>query len=115
MTDILLTEKDLAARCQLTTRTVRKWREEGKGPAHITLGINSVRYRLVDVLAYEERGASGGAIPADARRGMLRAAEMLDIIDGWRIAAPAREQIGKVRGELRDLLARPNTQPKEVA
>lgn len=115
MTDILLTEKDLAARFQLTTRTIRKWKTEGTGPASIELGDRSLRYRLADVLAYEDRRSTGGAIPADARRGLLRAVEMLDIIDGWKVAAPAREQIGKVRGELRALLARPATQAKEVA
>lgn len=114
-TDILLTEKDLAARFQLTTRTIRSWKAQGTGPASIELGDRSLRYRLADVLAYEDRRSTGGAIPADACRGLLRAAEMLDIIERWKVAAPAREQIGKVREELRALLARPNTQPKKEA
>lgn len=113
--DILLTEQDVAARYQLTTRTIRNWKDKGIGPASIRLGDNTLRYRLADVLAYEERGSTGGVIPADARRAMQRTAEMLEIVEGWKVAAPARDQIAKVHSELRQLLARPADKPKEPA
>lgn len=52
--DVRLNESDLADRMQVTVKTVQKWRREGKGPAYLKLASGSVRYRLEDVLAYEE-------------------------------------------------------------
>lgn len=49
-----LTEKELAQRWNLTTRTLQGWRKHGIGPAFIDIGKNTIRYRLDDVLAYEE-------------------------------------------------------------
>lgn len=107
MSDILLTEKDLAARFQVTTRTLKYWRAAGRMPESIDLGGNTIRYRLADVLDYEERNTTGGAIPCDARRAMLRAADVLNIITTWSIDAGARDKIGAVRDELKALAARP--------
>lgn len=54
MTEKLLSEKELATRWGITQRTLQNWRAKGYGPKSITLSSNTVRYRLADVLAYEE-------------------------------------------------------------
>lgn len=53
-TDKLMNEKDLATRWGVTTKTLQLWRAEGIGPNFSVLGKNTVRYRIEDVLAYEE-------------------------------------------------------------
>jgi hypothetical protein len=53
--DIPLTEAELAKRWTLTTRTLAGWRAKGLGPAFIDIGRNTIRYRMCDVLAYEEK------------------------------------------------------------
>lgn len=50
-----LTEKDLAKRWGVTTRTLQNWRRDSKGPAFMDIGNNTIRYRMEDVEAYEER------------------------------------------------------------
>lgn len=107
MSDILLTEKDLAARFKVTTRTLKYWRAAGRMPESIDLGGNTIRYRLDDVRAYEARHTTGGAIPLDARRAMQRAADVLNIITTWAIDPGARDKIGAVRDELTELVSRP--------
>lgn len=47
-----LTEKQLAARLNLTQRILQKWRLEGAGPPYHKFG-KAVRYALADVEAYE--------------------------------------------------------------
>lgn len=49
-----LTETELAKRWDITTRTLQGWRAKGIGPRFTVLGKNTIRYRLEDVLAYEE-------------------------------------------------------------
>lgn len=50
-----LTEHDLAKRWKISTRTLQYWRRnEGKGPPFITIGHHTIRYRMEDVLAYEQ-------------------------------------------------------------
>ena len=49
-----LTQTDLEARWRLSGRTLERWRAEGYGPAWVVLG-GSIRYRLSDVAAFEER------------------------------------------------------------
>lgn len=53
----VLTPEQLASRWDLTTGTLRNWRSKGLGPAYIRVGWGRgrVRYRLVDVEAYERR------------------------------------------------------------
>ena len=53
MAEELLTQKQLARRWALSERTLERWRCTGEGPTYIKLG-GLVRYRLVDVLAYEQ-------------------------------------------------------------
>ena len=49
----LLRESALAERWNLSTRTLQRNRSEGLGPPFIRL-FGSIRYRLADVIAYEE-------------------------------------------------------------
>lgn len=49
-----LTQTDLETRWRLSGRTLERWRAEGYGPAWVVLG-GSIRYRLNDVAAFEER------------------------------------------------------------
>ena len=50
----LLTSEELAARWNLRQRTLESWRYRGRGPAFVRLGGRSVRYRLSDVLRFED-------------------------------------------------------------
>lgn len=51
--DRVLTQKELATRWNMTTRTLQNWFNEGKGPKRVSLG-NKIGYRLSDVAQYEE-------------------------------------------------------------
>lgn len=55
----LLTDAGLAKRWAVSTRTIKRWRAEGKTPASLPIGHNGgfgqgVRYRLDDVIAFED-------------------------------------------------------------
>lgn len=50
--DVCLTQKQLASRWQLSTRTLQRWREEKKGPIWIRIA-GRVRYRLRDIEDFE--------------------------------------------------------------
>jgi predicted site-specific integrase-resolvase len=51
----LLTEQDVAKRLGVSVRTVQNWRREGGiGPACVIIGKHTIRYRMEDVLSYEE-------------------------------------------------------------
>lgn len=49
----LLSEPDLAARWQVSRRTIQRWRCEGRVPAYLRLG-RRINYRLTDILAFEK-------------------------------------------------------------
>ena len=49
-----LRERELAARWRVSTRTLQRWRSDGTGPSFLLIG-GSVRYRMSDVLEFEER------------------------------------------------------------
>ena len=53
--DRLLTQKELAARWNITPRTLQLWYKAGKGPKRVNIGSGG--YRLSDVIAYEEEQA----------------------------------------------------------
>ena len=54
----LLDEKDLAEQLQVTTRTIRNYRQEGLIP-FIRIGKRTLRYDLADVVAFlKRRGGS---------------------------------------------------------
>ncbi len=49
----LLMKRDVSDRLHLSMRTRRNWRVRGEGPKFLKIG-RLVRYRLSDVLAWEE-------------------------------------------------------------
>jgi DNA-binding transcriptional regulator YiaG len=51
-----LSMQDLADRCGVPLQTVRVWRVKGTGPRGMAIG-KYVRYRLSDVMAWEESRA----------------------------------------------------------
>jgi predicted DNA-binding transcriptional regulator AlpA len=53
-----LTAAELAARQGVPVRTVYAWNYMGTGPAYLKHG-RSVRYRLADVIAWEESHLTG--------------------------------------------------------
>lgn len=50
-------QRDLSTRWRISVRTLEKWRTNRTGPRFIKVG-GRVRYRRVDVEAWEERRAS---------------------------------------------------------
>lgn len=50
----MLTPMELAERWKVPIRLLATWRYEGRGPRYIKIE-GSVRYRLDDVLAYEDK------------------------------------------------------------
>jgi hypothetical protein len=66
--EILLTEKQLAARHQLSVKTLRNARVTGSYIRFVRLG-RTVRYRLSDIVAYEEANLvhSTSDRPSDAK------------------------------------------------
>lgn len=65
----MLTPRQLATRWSLAVHTLENWRSAGRGPAHLKFG-RSVRYRLSDVMRYENEalkpGGESGNAPAEA-------------------------------------------------
>jgi len=55
---IRLTEAEVAERLKVSRKTLRNWRSQGKGPAFMRIEA-LIRYRLVDVEAFEKKGWSG--------------------------------------------------------
>lgn len=51
-------EKEVAARLGLSVKTLQNWRIAEKGPRYHKIG-RSVRYRLGDIIAYEESLTTG--------------------------------------------------------
>ena len=48
-----LTQAQLAERWQVTESTLERWRSEGIGPVYLKM-MGRVRYRLPDIVAFEE-------------------------------------------------------------
>lgn len=59
MQETHLTIKDLAEREQVPDATVYRWNSDGTGPRYLRLGRH-VRYRLSDVVAWENSRYSDG-------------------------------------------------------
>jgi predicted DNA-binding transcriptional regulator AlpA len=49
-----LTPEDLAEKWGLTLDTLYRWRRRGAGPPHLKINSRVIRYRLEDVLAWED-------------------------------------------------------------
>jgi predicted site-specific integrase-resolvase len=47
-----LTQRDLADRWQISTRTLERWRWSGAGPRYLKIGARVI-YRLEDIEAFE--------------------------------------------------------------
>lgn len=99
----LLTEQALAARWDITTRTLRALKARNEAPPVCEV-IGKPRYRLEDVMAHEEAATKGGFIPPEARRAIARAAQTLDLVAGWKSAGTARAQLTAQRDELLALI-----------
>lgn len=59
MTDRHLTIKDLAEREGVPVATVYQWNAKGTSPRYLRIGRH-VRYRLADVIAWEDGRYAGG-------------------------------------------------------
>lgn len=58
---VVLTPGELAKRWDITPKTLKDWRRDGKGPRWFAPGGGStIRYRIEDVLAHEEGLVRGG-------------------------------------------------------
>lgn len=102
-----LTEKELAERWGISTRTCQKWRTKGVGPAFIVIGQHTVLYREEDVLAYEQAKRQGGEeLPAGPwSNAMKRAAACLNAVAQWPSIKPeARAAVASIRDELQELI-----------
>ncbi len=60
--ECMLRERDLAARWNVSARTLQRWRAAGSGPPwHHFAG--SVRYKLGDILNFEHQAKREGSAP----------------------------------------------------
>jgi hypothetical protein len=57
--DQWLTRIEVAKRLRVPEKTLAQWGSQGKGPRYSRFGRHC-RYRLSDVIAWEERQSSGG-------------------------------------------------------
>lgn len=58
-----LTVRDLASRWGYTVQTIHVWNRTGRGPKSLRIG-GELRYRLSDVLAWEESRERGAEVSA---------------------------------------------------
>lgn len=100
-----LTEKELAVRWKLTTRTLQGWRSKGIGPAFVRLGERSIFYRMSDVLAYESANVVGRTIPPEGwEKVVKRAAGALNVLAGKASTPSAKQTLATIHAELNTLL-----------
>lgn len=52
--DLRITEQTAAQLIGVTQRTLRSWRDEGRGPAYVAAEKRRLTYRIADVLAWIE-------------------------------------------------------------
>ncbi|MGY2061402.1 helix-turn-helix transcriptional regulator [Nocardia gipuzkoensis] len=58
---VWLTRAEVAARAKLSPKTLANWASAGKGPRFFRIGGGRCRYRLDDVIAWEDERFSDGA------------------------------------------------------
>jgi predicted DNA-binding transcriptional regulator AlpA len=58
-----LSPAELAKRYDLPVETIYGWNKQRTGPRYLKVGRH-VRYRLADVIAWEDSRAHGGRVPA---------------------------------------------------
>ena len=54
-----LTQRELASRWRLSERTLEKWRQQRRGPAHLHIG-GRVRYAADEIAQFETENLRGG-------------------------------------------------------
>lgn len=64
--DPAFTETELAQRWAISTKTLQRWRCENRGPRYIKLS-KAVRYRLADILDYEQAHRHGEPVRTEFR------------------------------------------------
>lgn len=99
---VRLTEAELAARWELTTRTLQNMRNDGKGPAYVQPSPRKVFYRLDAVEAYEEEVTM--LKKPGVKATIKRAAGALELL-ATKAKPEAAATISKIRDDLRALLA----------
>ena len=52
---IMMDEKELSARWSISVRTLQNWRNNKKGPTYVKLNSDIVRYKISDVVEYENK------------------------------------------------------------
>lgn len=62
--DRFLSSRELAKRWGISIDTLRNWRYLDKGPEYTKVG-HSVRYRMSDVVEYENNGQAEGDEPTE--------------------------------------------------
>ncbi|CAB4135096.1 hypothetical protein UFOVP275_73 [uncultured Caudovirales phage] len=97
-----LTERDLAERWSITTRTLQLWRKSGAGPKFIRIGERSIFYRMADVEAYESASVVGRE--EVWRSPVKRAAGAFDVLSKGAKMAKQKAMLANLRDELRALL-----------
>lgn len=106
MTGKMLTGRELAERWGLSTKTLDRWRNTGDGPPYLKFG-RAVRYRMEDVIEFEQRAV----IRKTGRRKALRQAVNV-AEDRAEEAVPAhRLYVRDVLASLRGILARQQLDP----
>lgn len=97
-----ITEAELAARWDVTPRTLQMWRKAGEGPAFVRLGPRKVFYRMEDIDSYE------AAVTMNKKPGwkvtIKRAASAIDVMASKAVKPEAKAVFANIRDDLRALL-----------
>jgi Helix-turn-helix domain len=59
--DVYLTRKDVSHRVQIPVSTLAQWASQGRGPKYALFGRHA-RYRLSDLIAWEQAQFGDGAV-----------------------------------------------------
>lgn len=57
--DCWLTRPEVSERLKVSVKTLAQWATQGRGPRYVRMG-HLCRYRLSDLIAWEERQKTGG-------------------------------------------------------
>ena len=75
----LLTADNVAKALQVTTVILRRWCKAGEFPSPLTIGANSIRWRISDIETWLDSLAADAA----ERPNAARAAVLIDEIEQW--------------------------------
>ena len=73
-TEVWLTRKEVAAREKMPVATLAQWAHKGQGPRYALFGRHA-RYRLADVIAWENAQFGGDVDAGDADPGDVDAGD----------------------------------------